>query len=524
MIRIQPVRVLVALTLVPSMTLGAATGARAQVQVPRASRTVAYQATYEATPCPSPNVPGAPQLDLGPEFSCGYLTVPEDRARPDGRRIRVAVARASAASPDPRPDPIVYLAGGPGGTGLATAVQKVQEGWNRDRDVIFVDQRGTLHAEPLLSCPEIDAFLRQQVGLAPTDPATRVQDVAAVRACHDRLAGQGYDLAAYNTPENAADIADLRVALGIPAWNVYGVSYGTDLALQLLRDHPQGIRSLVLDSLVPTDVNLMDGFWPNAAAGYRAVVDACATQAPCNAAYPQLGTELETAIDQLNQRHLSVQVPDRATGQNATVVFDGYQAANLFAILSLYPGSFVGMPRLVHELAGGDGSHAGAALLATVSSPPGLVGYGLTYGVFCREQVAFTDRERVLAAAQRALPAFPAPVLALVPQSPRIFDECAVWDVGRADPAVHDPVRSGVPVLLLTGTFDAITPPAWAERAAAGLTNGRVVRVPGVGHDVSLWSECGRTVMLNFLQQPEGGYDDGCLDTLTVPPFATGAG
>jgi pimeloyl-ACP methyl ester carboxylesterase len=136
--------------------------------------------------------------------------------------------------------------------------------------------------------------------------------------------------------------------------------------------------------------------------------------------------------------------------------------------------------------------------------------------VFRREQLAFTTPQRVLAAAQ-ALPAFPAPVLALVPQTPRIFDECAVWDVGRADPSVHDPVRSDVPVLLLTGTFGAITAitePAWAERAAAGLANGRVVRVPGVGHGVVLWSDCGRTVMLNFLQPPDGGYDTSCLDTL----------
>ena len=114
----------------------------------------------------------------------------------------------------------------------------------------------------------------------------RARSSAATRACRDRLAGRGYDLAAYNTVENAADINELRIALGIAEWNVYGVSYGSDLALQLLRDHPEGIRSLVLDSLVPPQVNLIEGFWPNAAEGYRALFDACAAQPACAGAYP----------------------------------------------------------------------------------------------------------------------------------------------------------------------------------------------------------------------------------------------
>jgi hypothetical protein len=170
-------------------------------------------ARYDEAPCPSPNVPGVPQLDLGDGFTCGYLTVPEDRSNPNGRMIRIAVATAAAASPNPRPDPLVYLAGGPGGTGLATAVLKVRGGFNRDRNVIFVDQRGTLHADPLLSCPEIDDFAVEALGMSALDPATTEKGTAATRACRDRLAGQGYDLAAYDTAENAADIADLRTAL-----------------------------------------------------------------------------------------------------------------------------------------------------------------------------------------------------------------------------------------------------------------------------------------------------------------------
>ena len=102
---------------------------------------------FESAPCPSPNYPGHPELDLGSEFSCGFLSVPENRANPGGRKIKIAVARARAQSPNPRPAPLVYLTGGPGGTAIASAAPLVQLGINHDCDVIFVDQRA--HCMPI---------------------------------------------------------------------------------------------------------------------------------------------------------------------------------------------------------------------------------------------------------------------------------------------------------------------------------------------------------------------------------------
>jgi pimeloyl-ACP methyl ester carboxylesterase len=97
-----------------------------------------------------------------------------------------------------------------------------------------------------------------------------------------------------------------------------------------------------------------------------------------------------------------------------------------------------------------------------------------------------------------------------------------VWHVHRVSPSVAQPVYSAVPVLLLTGTFDTITPPAWADLAAQGLTHSRVLRFPGVGHDVISWAKCGATVMVTFLDRPNGGYDTSCVDKLFVPAFKTG--
>lgn len=476
------------------------------------------KASYVTTPCPNPNVPGVPVLDLGAGFECGYLTVPENRARPDGRTVRIAVARAKAVVARSGSVPLLYLAGGPGGTAIATAVLRVAVGWNADRDVIFIDQRGTLHAQPLLACTEIDAFLIDAVQRVTSAPDTLARGEAATRACRDRLAAAGHDLAAFDTAQNAADMADLRVALGIDEWHVYGVSYGTDLALQLLRDHPAGIRSLVLDSLVPPQVNLIDGFWPNAAAGYQALFDGCAADPACSAAYPAVKTQFFDLVRSLHAAPRHVAVTDPASGQPITVAIDGYALANLVVVASLNPGATAGVPALVQGLAQGDGTLAALSLLAN-RPPPGLTGYGLTYGVFCREHAAFTDAARVKAAAMAALPAFPDGVLSLVPQSPNLLRECAAWNVGRAEDRNKEPARSTVPVLLMAGAFDAITPPAWALLAASTLPNARVLTFPGAGHDVMIWSPaCAVSVMRSFLDQP-GAVDDRCVRDLRVPPF-----
>jgi pimeloyl-ACP methyl ester carboxylesterase len=148
-----------------------------------------------------------------------------------------------------------------------------------------------------------------------------------------------------------------------------------------------------------------------------------------------------------------------------------------------------------------------------------VVGYGLTYGVFCREAAAFTDTPEILATARRVLPALPTEVLSLVPQVPRIIDECAVWDVGRADAAIRAPVRSEIPALLLTGTLDSVTPPSQADLAAEGFPNGRVVRIAGSGHNALSSSPCAQQITLDFLNDPTG-YDAGCAAGLRTPAFA----
>jgi pimeloyl-ACP methyl ester carboxylesterase len=473
---------------------------------------VGHDATYRPAPCPNPLVPGAP-LVLGPDFRCGYLTVPENRHRPRGRLIHVAVAIAKAASVHPKADPLLWLEGGPGGTGLAVADRVVGQGINADREVVFVDQRGTLKAQPRLSCPGYDAFLIRGFALSPSGSTYARQEVASVGACRRSWVARGYDLSSFNTPENAADMADLRIALGIKHWNVYGVSYGSDLALQLLRDYPAGIRSEVLDSVVPPQANIATGFWSNAAAGYRNILGACEARSACRVAYPHLASDLVAAVQRLTRRPVTVRVLNPVTATPAKVVFDGYQFANLLIVLSLTPGTSAQIPAMVHEMASGQAAQSALRLLAT-APPVGLAGDGLAFGVFCSEDAPFTTPARALAAARTALPGFPDRVLALTPQLAHMFADCRAWRVSAAGRGVRAPARSRIPVLELSGTFDAITSAAWAHLVARTLPHARIVRFPGVGHDVVNWSQCGAQIMVGFLDRPRGGYSIRCASQL----------
>jgi pimeloyl-ACP methyl ester carboxylesterase len=502
---IVPAAVLMATVLGPPLARAAADNAR----LPG----VGHDASYRSAPCPNPLLPGFP-LALGPEFRCGYLTVPENRHRLNGRTIQVAVAIAPAVSRHPKADPLLWLEGGPGGSGLGVANTIVAQGINADRDVIFVDQRGTPKALPRLGCPTYDTFLNRSFALAPTSATARRQAVASLAACRRTWNSRGYDLGSFNTPENAADMADLRLALGIKTWNVYGVSYGTDVALQLLRDYPGGIRSEALDSVVPPQVNLTTDFWSNAAAGFAAVFRACEARAACHAAYPHLAADLLTAVDRLTRRPVTVRVLDPASHLPTKVVFDGFQFANLLVVLSLTPGSILPMPAYVHEMASGDAAQAAQRLLATASPVVGVAGDGLAFTVFCSENAAFTTPAKALAAARRALPAFPAQVLALTPQIAHLFADCRAWRVGRAPAGARAPAHSRIPVLEMSGTFDAVTSLAWAKTAAATLPRARIIRFPGLGHGVVTWSQCGAQVLVGFLNRPGGGYSTRCVAKL----------
>lgn len=473
-------------------------------------------ASFQTTPCPRPNIAGFPDLDFPPGVQCGYLTVLENRAKPDGRRIRIFVMRAPAASTTPKPDPIVYLSGGPGGAGSFEVAFMVAHGLNADREVIFVDQRGTHRAEPRLACPGWEQLMYDAVSRPFAADATTAADTAAIEECREQLAATGVDLAAYNSTENAADIAELRVALGIERWNVYGVSYGSKLALTVLRNHPQGIRSVVLDSVSPPTNNIAETWWQAPASSFEAIFAACAAQRACARAYPNLEADFTATVNRLDEKPAVVRVTDES-GAPMTVNIDGFTFAYT-VIMTSERGDASGIPKMIADMARGDARSVAAAYLAFRGPPEfvGLGGMGLAMTVFCAEHANLTTEAATLAKAKAALPGFPDRVLRVQPKQGRLFTECPVWNVGMAAPAASAPIVSDVPVLILEGTFDAATAPAWVDLITPDLRNSQVVAFPFTGHSVLGKSTCAPTIMAAFLDDPTKPVDHACAERTTL--------
>ncbi|MGH7851636.1 MAG: alpha/beta hydrolase, partial [Thermodesulfobacteriota bacterium] len=385
--------------------------------------------------------------------------------------IRLAVIIVPSVNQPPLPDPVVHLAGGPGGSSLIELESLTAAGVNRDRDLILMSQRGTLFADPELMCPEVDEYFIESLGVPTDSLANRDMHIAASEACFLRLSGSGIDLSAYNTVENAADFADLRKALGIAEWNVFGVSYGTYLGQTLMYQHPEGIRTVTLDSVEPLDDAMMAALIaPNAREGFDNFFAACEAQPACAARYPDLA------------------------------------------------GTFT---RLVNELDNGHPENIARTRAEPAFIPPSVLGFGMTFGMLCSGYFAEDSEANVLTLGRLAFPDYPDSVLAPALHFTDSLEDCRIWNIPKTPKALRTATGSDIPTLVVSGTFDAVTPPSTGESAAIPLTNSIVLAFPGVGHAVIQSNSCAQEVFASFLADP-GAPDASCVAVLTPAPFNVG--
>lgn len=476
------------------------------------ARTVG-DARFEPGPCPKTPVPIAALQGA----RCGTLTVPENRAEADSREITLGVAIVPAAADSPKPDPIVWLAGGPGDDAVGEAKMAIDGGLNRDRDVIFMSQRGTYSADPVLTCRTIDEFNARVVGLVYDTPATEREHVAATRSCRDQLADRGADLGAYNDIESAADYADLRRTLNIPQWNVYGISYGTHLALVYMRDHPEGIRSVGIDGILPPSKAGSALTWSSARQGFDGLFKACAEQPDCNRRYPNLSATFDRLVRQLEAEPVTTTVTPPGSPNPVKVVLDGGALVNwLTSATHVAPQ----VPRALDELAHGKPQRIAGQWASGKTDPQtfGRISHGLAYGVFCSEWVPYETEAEALRGGQAAFPTFPRSVLAQAPQLTFLREDCAAWDVPAAPRSIRDVTRSDIPTLALSGGFDSQTGADNGPYVARTLPRATVVTVPYEPHVVFATSKCAQSITLSFFDTPTAP-DTDCLKGLKPPKF-----
>jgi pimeloyl-ACP methyl ester carboxylesterase len=441
---------------------------------------------------------------LSQTLECGTLDVPENRADPHSRRITLGVAILPANTLSPKPDPLFVLAGGPGQAASSIAdFAALLSDVRTTRDIVLVDQRGTGRSSPL-TC----AAFKPPEDLAA---ALDIDPVPKARDCAAELAARGVDVRQYTTDAFVADLEDVRRALAYPRVNLWGGSYGTRVALEYLRRHPDVIRSVVLDGVATPSMIVSLDVWPSRERAIGAIIARCGASTACAAAHPDIATSLAAIRDALGPdgRDVAIALPRSGIVQTVHLRFDAVLAA-MQPIVYL-PEYAAMLPEILARARGGDFTPLVAAVSSLDDASELDLNAALHYSVTCAEDVPRITPERRASALAGTLGA---PLVA------RVVDVCDVWPRGAMAADFASPVTSDVPVLLLSGGLDPVTPPANAEAVAKTLAHARSIVAPGFGHIVSSRG-CAPRLIARFVDV--AGFDKlppACVDWLThtAPP------
>lgn len=428
------------------------------------------------------------------DAQCGTLTVPEDRANPDGRQIDLRIAVIPAITRSPEPDPVFLLAGGPGqaATEAFPATFSLLFNLHQDRDIVLVDQRGTGKSNPL-RCIDPEA-----------EVLTDEEALAILKDCPKSLDA---DVRFYTTEIAMTDLDEVRAALGYDEINLYGASYGTRAALTYLRMYPEHVRTLTLDAVVdPGFVMFMDA----AEDGQEALNQffaRCEADEACAQAFPKLRSEFEGLVARLAESPAEIVIPHPLTNKPTDVeVTDTFITSMVFNILYV-PDLVAALPLGIHQ------AYAEENYIPLISQAfmvnAGLYD-GMFYAVTCTEDAPLIDADE---AAQKSLESV---------FSDRTVDFAAVcksWQKGDVSPQFREPVVSDVPVLILSGEADPITPPRHAEEVANTLSNDLHLIFANMGHG-NMTSVCGSDIFTAFVESGTlSGLETDCVDKVLPPPF-----
>jgi pimeloyl-ACP methyl ester carboxylesterase len=423
--------------------------------------------------------PALPRIELQPyrfeggeqtlDAEKGWLTVPESRKRPGGRTIKLAVVRFKATGKNPGP-PIVYLAGGPGASGIQDSRDSrfaIFQALREFGDVIAFDQRGTGESEPNMQCS--DTPLRS----LPLDrPVGEKEYLAAwsaqVRHCAETMRRRGIDLAAFNTEENADDVDDLRRALGAEKISMWGISYGTQLGLATIRRHGPHVHRAILAGLEGLDQTEK---LPNQQQAMLETIDALVRKDP-DSGVPDLTGLMRTVLSRLDKEPAFVSYPDPLTGQTYRVGLSKFDLQAATAELLTGPDFFSSLPSLYTRLAAGD--WLPLALQVVPQRTGHLPATAMPFAIECASGATAARRKKIAAEAKTTLLGdainFPFPSI------------CAEWKVPELSDAFRRPVVSEIPVLFISGTLDGRTPPENAEEILRGFKNGVHLVLENTGH------------------------------------------
>jgi pimeloyl-ACP methyl ester carboxylesterase len=432
---------------------------------------------------------------------CGTLEVIEDRVSGRGRRIALSIVVLPAVGPRVQDDPLIFLAGGPG-QGAARMARQVRDLFRRvqrDRDIVLIDQRGTGRSHPL-DCDTPADSLRD---LLESEAAA----LERLRVCLD---GYDADVRFYTTSHAMDDVDEVRAWLGYDRVNLYGGSYGTRAALEYLRRHGSRVRTVILDGVAPADMRLPLFMARDAQRALDRLLADCEADAACRNRYPGLAARIGDLLDRLARSPAHVRVVHPRTGVAEDVVIEARVIAGIL-FSALYAPQTAALVPLLVDRASDDDFQGLLALALAGEAVADNMSRGMQLSVICSEDAPRGNADARLREAARSV--FGTHLL------PGLAEACAIWPAGDVDPGFYDPVVSDVPVLILSGDLDPVTPPSWGDAIAGHLTNTRHVVVAGTGHGV-VGIACGAQLVQDVLARGSvEGLDSGCATRVRRPPF-----
>ncbi len=450
----------------------------------------------EFTPCElkSPRSPGFIEAE------CATYAVPENPAELTGRKIELNLTLIPAKSREPKPDPVVFLAGGPG-QGASDAYLSAAAAFaplRKDRHVLLVDQRGTGKSNPL-PCPFPD--------WKSAEPVTVAVMRRMALACRTELE-QRADLRFYTTSDYIRDLETVRTAMGVVQFNLAGGSYGTRVALEYLRRHPNAIRSVFIDSVAPPELALAQDHARNLEDALTLMSSRCRADAACGKRYGDPRRTLLELDRQLRRNPVPVRYRHPNTHEWSEAQFTRDTLGVIARLFAYSPEGLSMLPLLVDQAAKGHPEAMLAQAEIVMQWVEGSLAHGMELSVICAEDEPWLK---------------PNPGDAGTLMGGELGDyikaQCSVWPRGQVPPDFKMPVVSSSPVLLLSGEFDPVTPPRYAEQVAKTLSNSRNLVARGQGH-TPMSEGCMPKLLAEFVNKlnPKE-LDASCLDALGDSPF-----
>ncbi|MGF1595867.1 MAG: alpha/beta fold hydrolase [Acidimicrobiales bacterium] len=451
--------------------------------------------------------------------TCGWLTVPQhwdDPDDPDTLELHVATFEVDDTPVDAVP--LVYLEGGPGGDALGLVQFSFDILWGdivAERPVVLFSQRGSALSTVDLECEELTEFGIENLA---TDPDEDLSDaeLEVTTTCIERLRTEGADFSAYHTVASAHDVEAVRLALGHDTWHVVGISYGTRLGQEVARLHPDGLESLVLDSVQPTAPaqGSLAAVPTTFQRALQHLFEGCAASDVCAATFPDLENRYWAVVDAAEAIPLELQVQHPLEGDTYDAVIDGDALVELTFGALYSRDAFAALPQMVADLEQGN-TRVPSALLGQNLVNSEAFSVGQYSAVMCHDYLVDLTPTEAFTAGRSGDDRIDDRMAASIEEVTQV---CPLLDAGSADADVTEPVTSDVPSLLLAGEYDPITPPSFAEAVLPGFSKGELVVVPHVGHGV-VGDECGNDLLRRFLAEPLEPLDTACVGQVTEPPW-----